>query len=780
LALTNLSFAQSDTKEKISKALTDYFSLERENIHVHLDKNIFITNEQVWFKGYVFHRKKNVPFFTTVNIHAALIDPDGKIIDQQLVYGNIGSFIGNFQLNDTMKSGKYYLQFYTNWMNNFSEDESAVYEISVINQKTGPGTVLAKADPSKINIEFHPEGGTLLNGVANTIGITVTDCNHNPTGVTVADITDSAGNIIKKVQINKLGYGKFDLPADTPQGYKAVVHIEDDTHQQPLPAPQYKGVAMEVNNFSIAEKTIIKLKTNKITAESYAGKPVYVIAHQDDKAVIYEVLFSTKVLEQVLTLQNADLFDGMNTIRIVDADMNQLAERMIYKYPKSNLTAEINKTSQTTNELQYKGKINYPNMNISVSVLPDNTLTDEDNDIYSSFLLLPYLDNQKKTLGKYYFTTLSKGKMYELDLFLLNQTAKYKWHSILNNVPKGTYPFDMGLTLRGTVPAGAGKTDFGKVRLYSVTSSIDESVEVNDKKEFVYNNLVIADSSYVNFTLLRKGEKPKEFNVVPQVINNHRTFNKMYKPQPYCVAAELTASALPEDFEMPTFPQGTILLDETVITKTRLKYEKSFGNANLTGYKITDKDGNGNHTLLQYIVNRGGFVVDQSSYMGAEVHIYSKGKSSINAANSEPLIYIDNIQLLDHSQLRNIQMSEVDELYINPVALVPSIRNFYGVIKVYLKKGGSYNKPKNATPDIIVKDGFSRPKPFENVEYASTQSKGFENFGLIDWEPSIMTDENGEFKLSVPKTGQPAIKVLIEGFSADGKLISEIKTLKTY
>jgi len=40
-----------------------------------------------------------------------------------------------------------------------------------------------------------------------------------------------------------------------------------------------------------------------------------------------------------------------------------------------------------------------------------------------------------------------------------------------------------------------------------------------------------------------------------------------------------------------------------------------------------------------------------------------------------------------------------------------------------------------------------------------------------------MTDENGEFNLALPKMSSKPLKVLIEGFSADGKLISEIKTI---
>jgi hypothetical protein len=774
LFITPNAIAQENKKEQIAKALTDYFFLERENIHVHFDKKTFVTNEQVWFKGYVFHRKKNIPFFTTINIYATLMDEDGKVIDTQLVYGNIGSFTGKFKLNDTLKSGKYYLQFYTNWMNNFTEDESAVYEISIINQKTGAGNALAKADPSKINIEFSPEGGTLVQGITNTIGISIADCNHNPLPVSVVDIADVSGKVIKKVQVNKLGYGKFDLPANTSEGYKAIVTIEDMKHEQPLPAAQLTGIALEANNYAIAGNALIKVRTNKLTYESFGGKPVFLVAHQDDKAVVFEVPFTDKGLEQVLVVPDSSFFDGMNTLRLLDSNLNQLAERLLYKYPKSVLKADLNKTTESVGKSDYEGKVNYPNMNLSLSVLPETTMAfDDTNDIYGSFLILPYIENQKKVSGRYYLTSLSKSKAYELDLFLLNQKSKYGWQNILKNPPKDNYPFDMGLTMKGKVPTG--KARYSKVRLFSLTSRLNELAEVDENNEFVYQNLIVPDSAYISFSLLTKGVKPKELNIQPQIVNGKRAFNKPFKPQLRCYIAQGPETAI-DALDMPNVQDGTIMLEEIKIEGRRLKYEKSFGNMKLTGYKIGEMENNIYRSVIQFITSRGGFRVEQGG-MGMDVHIYTRGRNSINGGQSEPIVYIDNIQNTDHNQLSNISMSDVDEIYMNPVALVPSIRNYSGIIKIYLKHGPTGAR-KNNTPDIIVKNGFQKVMPFENVIYNATEGRGFENFGLIDWEPSIMTDENGAFSFSIPKVYAKPVKVLIEGFSADGQLISEIKTLQ--
>ncbi|TRW25223.1 hypothetical protein FMM05_07915 [Flavobacterium zepuense] len=761
--------AQDAKKDAIAKSLNDYFFLERENIHIQLNKTVFMTNEQIWFKGYVFHRRKNLPFFTTVNIYGALMDETGKILETKLFYGNIGSFSGSFKLNNTFKSGKYYLQFYTNWMNNFTEDESAVYDVTVINAASGAGNALAKADPSKINIDLYPEGGTMVNGTANSIGVTVSDCNHEPLPVSTVEIVDGAGKPFKTVQVNKLGNGRFDLPANTGQGFKAIVAIEGIKHEQLLPTPQLKGIALEVSNYAIPDKTMVTIRTNKLTADSYAGKPLYILVHQDEQALLYDLNFNTGT-EVKMALQNTDLFPGINTIRILDADLNQLAERLIYKHAGQTLTSTVAKAGQNVENLELTGKTSAPNLNISVSALPDNTRSfNETNDIFSSFWLLPYIDGHKKVSGKYYFANFSKGKAYELDLFLMGQKSKYNWTSIKNNPPQNKFPFDIGLTLKGSLPKSAGDPKGTRVRLYALSSALEETVDVDSKGDFTYENIIIPDSTFVNFSMFRKGEKPKELTLLPQLLNANRKFFKMYTPPMRCYAPDGTTA-----LSTPNIFQENIELEEVTIEGKKLKYAKVSGNGNLRGYKITQQEINSYNSLLNFIKFNSSFVVNDNS---VNVTIYSsRNSTSLNGAPPKPVIYIDGMQVYDYDLLRTISMNEVDEIYMNPHAIVPSVRNFMGIIRIYLNHN---YKPKSKTtlPEIIVKNGYEKILPFENVIYNTTDDEGFASFGVIDWDANIMTDETGAFNLTIPNTGQKTIKLWIEGFSADGKLISEIKTI---
>lgn len=762
-------------KEQIAKALSNYFHLERENIHVHLDKKIFLTSEKIWFKGYVFHRKKNMPFFATTNIYATLLDQEGNTIDTQLLYGSLASFSGSFPLGDSIKSGKYYLQFYTNWMNNFTEDESAVYEIDIINPAQGVASNLGRPDFSKININFKPEGGTIVKDCANSIGISVTDCNGYPVAVSLANIVNEKGEVLKTIPLNNMGYGRFDLAGST-NGLKAEVTVDGNTHQAALPAENLTGLALAVNNYASPDKVIVKVSTNSITKNSFKSQALFMVIQQDEKVVIVDFEFEDGKLEQTLVIPQKDIFDGLNTIRILDNSLNQIAERIIFKYPANNIKTEFKKGKQTSEYTELTGKLGYPAMNVSVSVLPETTASiPVDNDIYSSFLIAPYIENENTVATKYFLENYSKARHYELDLYLVNQSGKYNWRNIMQSPPKSSYTFDMGVTLKATINQNIKNKKDCKVRVVSLSGMFDEQVTIDDKGEILLENLILADSSRIQFSLLEKGVKKQELKLYPQILNNVRQYNKKFKPLPATCAFDKGSNHMLGDFDLPDMPGNTIILDavEVKADKKELRYSKTPGHGQLRGYKISEDDTRSFFYILDFIRYHGFDVVND----GANVGIYGRTVNTINGQRTQPMIYIDNMMVMDFAMLLNIQTADVDEFYINQHAAVPSVDNRMGIVRIYMKKTWERRSKGIQDTNFIVKNGYETIKPFENIMYATTSDKGFQDFGLIDWEPLILPDGNGEFTLEVPRTAQKKVKLLIEGFSADGKLISEIKTI---
>lgn len=777
LSTSSLFSQEKDaTKEKISKFIEDYFFLERENIHIQTDKTVFLSDEEIWLKGYVYHRKEKSPFFSTTNVYATLYDENGMKIEEKLFYATNGSFSGKFELGENFKTGKYYIQTYTNWMNNFKEDESSVFEVNIINKKDKNELTKKTASLSQTNIEIYPEGGSFIENTVNTIGIKISDCLGKPIIVSDAKIVNAKNELLQEIVINKMGLGKFTINQN-PSLLKISFNMNGDKFEQNLPSSySNSSIGLEINNYTFADKTIAKIRTNEKNIETLSKEKLYFVIQQDDKATILDIDFKNGNTEQTLAFSNNNLFEGINTIRIIDQNMKQLAERSLFKYPKESLKFDLSILKKSKDSTTISGKINYPNNSISISVLPENTIGISETDaIFNSFFFKTYLAKNSFDI-RYFFNDISKLKHYELDLIVLNQKSqKYKWSDIISSPPKNTNPFDFGLTLKGTINQTLKDPKKNKVRLYSLTSGVDETAEINAKNEFYFENLILADSTWVNFTLIDEKNKSTPIKLYPQIINGRKSFNKIFTPEK--LNCNFTEEKI--EYEIPDFAIGSITLDDVEISvsqkKTKLTHQNTLGNSNLRGYKITEDADNFNMDVLSFIRNNGFDVPGNS--LSNSVQILTRARTSINGGISTPIVYIDGMQQMSFDMLLGMKMSEIDEIYLNAHAIVPSVRNNIGVIRIYRKMGAQRKNHKSDSMPFEIKNAFSKIENFKNISYTSTDSRGFQNFGILNWIPSIMTQDNGEFSFVIPNMNQKKVKILIEGFSADGNLISEIRTI---
>ena len=81
-------FVKSQTNADLNvtvETIEKYFELKRENIQLSMNKNAFMTNENIWIKGTVTSKKSQLIYPYTSNILVNLLDIDGKMIINQLV-----------------------------------------------------------------------------------------------------------------------------------------------------------------------------------------------------------------------------------------------------------------------------------------------------------------------------------------------------------------------------------------------------------------------------------------------------------------------------------------------------------------------------------------------------------------------------------------------------------------------------------------------------------------------------------------------------------------------
>ncbi len=760
-----------ESKSKIATILNNYFDLEREAIHLHIDKTTFINCEAIWYQGYIINRKTSMPYFTT-NVYVLLWDEKGNQLSEKLIYATNGTFSGKIDLGPKLDSGNYYIQVYTNWMNNFSENESTITKIQVINPSQGIKNY-KKINPETLEISINPEGRNFIYGISNQIGIHLKDCRGNAPENIEATLENNEGEILKTFKLNAFGYGKFEvIPKE--ENLKVVVNYEGKRIEKQMPIPENFGYTLEVNSFTMEGKTIVKIKTNSTTSNLMQNNKLYLLVHQDQKYVLFEIMNDKNLLEQIIFINNSDLSEGINSIRILDSKMKQWAERLIYMYPKVENSIRILKNGSKGDQINLVGYSPYPNASLSVSVLPNETKSWDDSDnIISGITINPYLNDPIEN-GNYYFNSLGRAKYYALDLFLINQEKqKYEWELMKTTTPSTNYSFDIGLSLKGTIDKNITNKPYHKVKLVSYQDLILMKSDVSEEGDYHFEHLLIPDSTSLNITLQKLPDFKKIQNTfTPQLINRKKIFYKPFKiniPE-YCPSVEnIDITSL----DVPKFSSKSILLDEVKVIndKKKLIYEKMLGNSNLRAFKIDERMQY--QILLNFIQNNGFNVVKDLG----NVTVYARNRTTVNSAPATPQISIDERVLMTHNELDMMLMEEIDEIYLSPYAIVPSFNNFQGVIKIYTKKIPPKRLKKQDTDLIYIQNAFAHNINFKNVIYDSIQNEGFYNYGIIQWTPRLTSDESGQYLFEIPNYNRSNGKIIIEGMTPEGKLFHEEKTI---
>lgn len=780
LLTTNTILSQNQTTEnqsKIAAVLDNYFDLEREAIHLHLDKSTFLNSEAIWFQGYIINRKNNKPYFTT-NVFVLLFDERGKQLSEKLIFASNGAFSGKIELDPKLDSGNYYIQVYTNWMNNFSENESTITKVRIINPEQGL-RVYKKVNIASLEIFVNPEGKSLIKEVSNTIGVQVKDCRGNAPENLEATIVNSSGEILKTIKLNRFGLGKFDI-IPTNEIVKVTVNYGAKTLEKTLPNADVMGVSIEANTFSIENKTAIKIKTNKTSADLFNSKKLNLVVHQDQKLTIHPFEFKPNELEKTFLINNSDLQEGINTLRIIDEDLKQWSERSIFissNTKESNFNILKNKRNQ--DKISLIGYSDFPKSIMSISVLPEDSKSDnEDNSIIAGITINPYLSSSLAH-ANYYLVEQNRLKLFELDLVLLNEAkSKYNWDFMKINPPTSLYSFDIGINLKGTIDASTKDKTSHKVNLVTYKDMIVKTADVSEKGEYLFENLVLTDSTLVNLTLQKlPSTEELKTKLIPQILNRKKPFNKPFTDLISQNCTDPSDFETIVDFDIPKIEGKIINLDAVVIKKKnatpKLEHSNILANSMLRGFKI---DQSNNHSSLMNFIEYNGFNVLRDE---GNIKITVRQKNSLNLPDQTPLVYVNDRMLFNsYSEIEFMKMTDIEEIYIDSHAIVASMNNNHGIIKIYTKrpKTGYFSKPNPNS--FFIKEAFSENVSFKNAEYENTQTKGFDNFGILGWSPRIITTENGDFSFDVMDYNKSKCKIIIEGMTPEGKLFQTEKIVE--
>ncbi len=772
----NTILSQTSADDTTTK-LSEYFKLERENIHLHLNKNTYLTTEDIWFKGYIIEKKSKAPFFTTSNVYISLIDDKGTKIETKLHFSENSVFNGTIKLNKTFKTGKYYIQVYTNYMNNFSEDESSVFEINIINPNEGNIIDDKKINYATLDMEFFPESGIFLEGILNVIGVKISDCNDNGLSFKDIEVIDSKGTSISMFSTDTNGYGRLSLNPDKNETYKVVLKFNDNKIEKTLPKPTSNGMSLSVNNYSVNGKTLISIKTNSTSVDALKNKTHLLVVQHNEVSSTIPFTFKDGENQKTIAIANDKLIEGLIVLNVINSEGKKVNERIIFNPILEQNKVDALSNSRKNDSIVISGRTSLLMGNISVSVLPDNDYSEPNKSIYNTLLFNNFLSNSVKNIN-YYLTDFSKTKHSELDNLLITQTSKYELDKIIAKLPpEKKYEFDNGLILSGTVNNNIQNNDENyTVTINSLALGLNENVKLNLKNEFKLENVLAIDSTAVHFTLLDKKAKATELNVYCNVLNNNKKFYKPFIPKlKQCASNNIV---ILDNFVFPKI-DNVVLLDEIAIEaqkkKDALSKTTKFNNSSIKGYKITNDQADIFRDVLSFIRSHG-FNVTES---GGNVFITRTYSTSFGGSNS-PTIYLDDFPIPadQFNTLRNMNLNTIDEIYINKTGFGGGINGSNGIIRIFNKPvANSISNIKIKSKPYYIKNGFQPNISYKNPQFANAFDESFKQFGTIFWLPNVNTNESGDFKFLIPNLNQKTIKIVFEGISSDGKLISEVKTI---
>lgn len=789
----------SEKQQKIATSIADYFQLDRENIHLHLNKTSYSINEQIWLKGYV-REKKNRPTHHTTNIYLNLLNDQGQKIASQLYFAENGIFDGYFSIPKTISSGDYYIQAYTNYMNNFSEDESAVFRITLLNPADNNFGIMKKINYDTLNIQFYPESGVFLEGVTNTIGLHITDCSGLGIQLENIEVVDAKGNIISNTSTDQFGFGRFDIYNASHQNYRIRFKANNKLTESNLPLPAATGMTFSVNNYIYPDKVAVKIKTNPATAKNFTNSIFTLAIQQNDAISFIETVLSTATLEQNIMIPRNEISAGFNTIYLIDSNLKLLAQRVIYDPIANPVKSAITINQKNMDSIKLTGTSAIKMGTLSISVLPSATISQNPHKpIQGSLVFDNYLLQSIENLN-YYFDNFNRKKHFELDHVLITSKSKYEWDKMMFSAPEKKYESDFGLSIKGSLNS-ENRGVIHKINMKSSSLGFDEFQSLDSKNEFIFKSLLALDSAKIYFLPKDKIGKilPHRFGF--QITDNNRRFNKPF----VSILKNCTTTIQYENtLSFPKIEKSILLDSINVVAKNNLKYRNRMGNTSSRSFKITDKDAH--KTLLSFIAANGFMVskVDGSVAISSSISSHTEQLRTIvntrnetlrttsngpsqtirtttrtterNPIRNSPVIFIDDIMVPNHDILDDYNMSRIDEIYMNRHSNDLSVIGSSGTIKIYTKR--VFTSSPTDSPSIVVKNGFQKPSVFHNPKYANVRDEGFQKLGTIHWNPIVETDENGGFSFAIPNLYQNSVRIIIEGLDADGNMISESHLLE--
>ncbi|OGS70350.1 MAG: hypothetical protein A3F91_07720 [Flavobacteria bacterium RIFCSPLOWO2_12_FULL_35_11] len=776
-------------------------ALFREKVFIHINKTRYFIKENIWFTAYVSNDFNNTPSDYTTNLHVSLLNDKGTLIESKNIFIQKGVGIGDFLIDESHNSGKYYIQANTNYMHNFGSENVFMQEIEIINpveKKEFENEQYA----NNYDIQVFPESGYLLESTENILGIKAL---INGKGYPFSGkIINSRGIEITSFEGNQFGMSKCKFTYENNETYKALVTINGTIKKIDLPKAHKTGINFSVDNTNY-DKIVLTLRTNKETLPILKNEILAILFYRNNfisKAITLSNI-NNEELTQELVFDKSEMQHGVNIVTLFKSNQ-PVAERKFFvdkKSEQSELLIELLKSENDSTSFKIKtinSNFEPISAQLSISILPrDSKMFKEAQTIKSAFLLTPYIKGIVENPSFYFNKTSPKEKDY-LDLLLLNQGWNtYSLEEKIKEInPKEKFPFENGFTLNGNSKKAPKDYDIG---ILSKKNRLVAFSKLNENKEFTFENVFAYKNDNIKIAFIKKNKplvKPNGVSFSEPKISNPNILTKIDNSKPILEKKSYTISKN-SSLNYVNYP-NIEQLDEVVLKNIKAKTKETIydiemdlaikHNVIASGFyknkKVTKQMEIVHQTVFDYFRSLG-FIKPVISD-NVESYIFSLRNTPATLINPflkanpdstfPPQIYINDKQIsryLDIDMLRQLSMSTVDDILINRSGGGGGMDGTGGIIKIYLKKWDHKyfgEESKNLYENLILLTGFDRATNYYKPQYNFYTEDSY-NWSEIDWKNNLLTNEKGEITFKVPKNEfSNEFQFIINGFSENGLL----------
>ena len=408
----------------------------QEKVFVHLDRTFFVGGETMWFKVYVTDGYKHQLMDVSKVVYLDILDRNHQSVMQTKVSIENGVGNGSITVPPSLDSDNYTVRAYTNWMKNFSADFFFHQVISIVNvfqrfEEKG------KAEETKLDAQFFPEGGNLIEGMKSKVAFRVVDATGK--GISFnGSVISPAGDTVVSFSPLKFGLGHFTF---TPKSGTYQVIIKEKNGKittARLPGAQANGYTMMVT-----DTTQNRIKVTVRGNDAHGTTLIYLIGHtrQLINLAIAQNLINGKIS---FLLDKKELGEGIAHLTVFSQSLQPVCERLYFNNPTHKVNVLMNSDKpvyEPRDKISLHLTINNEQTQFvksSLSVFKNDALQQlKPTDIQSYLWINSELKGNIES-PEYYFSEDVLANEAMDNLMLTHGWSKFKWEDVFR--AKGKTP----------------------------------------------------------------------------------------------------------------------------------------------------------------------------------------------------------------------------------------------------------------------------------------------------------------------------------------------------